>query len=85
MSEVLCWDCKFKMKVPDSAHIECAWQRGHRGHVWFYEGFDPNYPHPIFECKGFQKGSGWMKELKNKTKNYYIPHPTKVQEKAKEE
>jgi hypothetical protein len=75
MSKLICGDCKFKMKVPGSAHIECAWRRGHRGHVWFYEGFDPGYPNPIFECDGFQKGKGWMEELKYKTKNYYIRKP----------
>ena len=60
--KILCWDCKNKMKVPGSAHIACAWKRGHKGHVWFYEGFDPAYPVCVTKCDGFKQGKGWTKE-----------------------
>jgi len=62
---VLCWDCKNKMKVPGSANIACAWRRGHTNHVWFFEAFDPNYPCPVFQCKGYKKGSknDWTEEI----------------------
>lgn len=63
--KVLCWDCKNKMKVPGSCHIACCYRRKSKSHVWFYEGFDPNYPKPVVECKGFEKGleDEWMKEV----------------------
>ena len=63
MEKILCWDCKHKMKVPGSADIACAWKRGHRKHVWFYEGFNPEFPILITKCKGFEKGNTWTKEL----------------------
>ena len=53
--KVLCCDCKHTMEVPGSAHIACAWRRGHRDKVWYYEGFDPNYPNPVFKCEGYEK------------------------------
>ena len=63
--DILCGRCKNKMKVPGSAHIECAWRRGGTTHVWFYEGFDPGYPRPVTECEGFEKGDGsFLKETK---------------------
>jgi len=62
MSGVLCWHCKHKMRVPGSALIECAWRRGSTEHVWFFEGFDPNYPKPVLECEGYEFGEGWQEE-----------------------
>ncbi len=65
--KVLCRDCGNKMRVPGSAHIECAWRRGHLKHVWFYEGFDPNYPTPVVECGGYQQAGFdvWTEEATN--------------------
>ena len=60
--DILCGHCENKMKVPGSAHIECAWRRGSTTHVWFYEGFDPSYPSPVTECDGFKEGSGKFKK-----------------------
>lgn len=61
--DILCWHCINKMYVPGSAHIACAWRRNSRKHVWFYEGFDPNYPKPVTECDGFKEGgSEYTKE-----------------------
>ncbi len=54
--DILCWRCINKMRVPGSAHIECAWRRGNTKHVWFYEGFDPDYPNPVIKCDGFKEG-----------------------------
>lgn len=54
--KVLCWACKNRMRVPGSAHIACAWRREGNHHVNFFEGFDPNYPNPVFECEGFEEG-----------------------------
>ncbi len=59
---VLCPGCRHKMKVPGSAHIACVWRRGGSHHVWFYEGFDPNYPVPVFGCEGFWQGDEWTRE-----------------------
>ncbi len=67
--DILCGHCSNKMKVPGSAHIECAWRRGNTEHVWFYEGFDPCFPHPVTECEGFKKGDGnFLKETGAKAK-----------------
>ncbi len=55
VKEVLCWSCIHPLSVPGSAHIACAWKRGGRHKVWFYEGFNPNYPVLIYECEGYEK------------------------------
>ena len=64
--KVLCYDCGNKMRVPGSAHIGCAWRRGHTKHVWFYEGFDPNFPVPVTVCDGYKQAGDtiWTKEDK---------------------
>lgn len=59
---VLCGTCQNKMMVPGSAHIECAWRRKSTAHVWFYEGFNPNYPVPVFECEGYKEGPPFWTE-----------------------
>ena len=62
--KTLCVTCKNKMTVPGSALIECCWRRGHKKHVWFFEGFSPNYPKQITECEGYNAGKedDWTKE-----------------------
>ena len=61
-TKVLCGTCQNKMKVPGSAHIECCWRRKSTGHVWFYEGFNPSYPVPVFECEGYKEGPPFWTE-----------------------
>lgn len=64
---VLCWTCRHRMAVPGSCYIVCAWQRGSRRHVGFYEGFDPNYPNPVTECEGYAEGDMTLEDSEDGT------------------